>query len=290
MINLGLEAKNILKNKSNDIKSQNFYTKTLSILQVEITECKKKEIENSYINLPADLCLNLKNYLNNKNNSISDTYKIDFNEEEMKEELKNNYNKDLYLNIPYILAKYTYKFYTPPYTLYSNQLILEDNDNIKIDILTQFFEQIFEGIYINNNINSIMQFMLNKIGNTTDSLIPKQTKNIYEEKHIFSKDKLIIQKLFDYYNNDPNINKAIIDNYICFFLCANISNNDGIKTAVANNAKNYDNRIRQLQQKTPNQPLTLPPITKINYEKELMKTQISMFNDFKPIIDALGPQ
>jgi hypothetical protein len=264
MIELGFTAKNIkqqLKDEKNIDKINNVNRAT-DILQTEIGICKLNTNDFGY--LPDKLCLNLATF-------ITDTklhFSPDFDEEGLKTILKEKYDSEKpdYQSIPSIIAEYTYKYYTPPYGLYKLADIPLTNPQ-KIKILTKFFEQIFEGIYINENINGIMQYMLNKNKNQED-IIPDSNSNIYDEGKLFNKNNLAIQKLFDYYNNDQNVNKAKIENYISFFLSANISTNDSIKSAIFKNTKIKEPHF---------------------YDDEMKKTQVEMYRGFQKIIMALAP-
>ncbi len=270
MIKLGFKAKNIkqqLKNsKSNDIDQITTVNRATDILQTEIGICKLNTQNFGY--LPDKLCLNLSTFINDTQLK----YSPDFDEEGLRTILKEKYESQDYQNIPATIAEYTHEYYTPPYGLYK----LEDiplTATKKKDVLTKFFEQIFEGIYINENINGIMQYMLNKTHNQ-ENIIPDSDDSsvnpIYDESKLFNKNNLIIQKLFDYYNTDQNVNKAKIENYISFFLSANIGTNDSIKSAIFKNAQNFKEASHY-------------------YNDEMDRTQVLMYKGFEKIIRALSP-
>lgn len=280
MIEKGLKAKFDLKKvqfKSDE--SKRFTSKKVDILQIEKEVCRKSS-RNEYGILPDELCINLTNYVNSDllyfKSSIID-------ELSLKKEIKSAFDDNIKYQIPGILAKYTYNYYEPPYALYSNTDKPNDDDRLKI--FTMFYEQILEGVYINENINGIMEYMLitkDKDGGPSD-IIKSVTMNeekdkitglAYNESKIFNKN-IVIKKLFDYYNNNKNLNRATIENYISFYLCANIGLNDGIKTALYNNASN-----RNLATKN--------RVNSEYYKEEIGKTQIDMFEKFAEIITSLS--
>jgi hypothetical protein len=97
-----------------------------------------------------------------------------------------------------------------------------------------------EGIFINENINGIMQLMINK-KNLNNDMLP--ISGDYNESLMFYNEKisnfnfnktLIYDKFYNNYENNSNLKK--IDNMYAFFVVANISNNERIKQKLICNA------------------------------------------------------
>jgi hypothetical protein len=107
-----------------------------------------------------------------------------------------------------------------------------------------------EGIFINENINGIIQLLSDKKGlsnsdnNNQDNSDYKEEKMYYNQKINNSNsfnNTIIYEKLYDIYekktSNDDNINKLRkIDNMYAFFVVANISKNERIKQKLICNA------------------------------------------------------
>jgi Ca2+-binding EF-hand superfamily protein len=106
-----------------------------------------------------------------------------------------------------------------------------------------------EGIFINENINGIMQLMINKKKLSNHMPTIKDGDNydsgeeLYNGKQMFYNEKnnnsnfnntLIYDKFYNKYENNINLKK--IDNMYAFFVVANISNNERIKQKLICNA------------------------------------------------------
>ncbi len=192
---------------------------------------------------------------NSTNNTNSSTNSISYNFFKLSEEL----------------AKYTDQYYRLPLTL-----------KFQGYSLTDFYNEIFEGIYINENINGIMLYMLGNIsGKNVNNISIKQiiSEREYSEGNIFKKNDMIIKKLFDYYNN--NNDRAKIENYVSLFLCSNLSKNQSIYDAINRNVINYNNPSGYGPNKT------FKFLYQTEYYREIKSQQIDMFLDFKPIIKDL---
>ena len=164
----------------------------------------------------------------------------------------------------------------------------KDNRQKLIKFMKEYFEKIFEGIYINENIIGIMNLLLNK-KNIENSPINEmeyswEDNDIkYNESNIFYKDKgdegfdktIIYENFYKYYlgseqEETSNVETAKIENLYAFFVTANISKNQKIKEALNKNVNNNPNgNIRD------------------NYIDELCG-QIKMFKDFEQILHAIN--
>ena len=99
-----------------------------------------------------------------------------------------------------------------------------------------------EGIFINENINGIMQLMINKKGGGITDM--KNIEDTYDESSMFYNKKdennpsfnntLIYDNLYTQYEKDAELRK--IDNMYAFFVVANISKNVRIKQKLICNA------------------------------------------------------
>lgn len=254
------------------------------ILSVETNICKINE--NDYGYLPGNLALNLIKYSTNtiplelvqlfnyvahmKDDTPLNLYK------NMCNKIKIAYDRGNYASISTILKDTIGNYYNIPYKL-------KDNNS---QAIKDFYDEIFEGLYINENINGVMDYMFSLQGIT--SSIEQNNSNLqYTESNIFKKDTVVIKKLFDYYNfsSFKNKKRAVLENYISFFLCANISKNEGIKSALEQNVeltKPIINPASGLKQ-TP-APVEL---TNTNYYKQLDIQQIRMFDDIQKILEKL---
>lgn len=106
-----------------------------------------------------------------------------------------------------------------------------------------------EGIFINENINGIMQLMINKKNLSNDM---PTIRDDYNESQMFYNENednsnfnktLIYDKFYNNYENNSNLKK--IDNMYAFFVVANISNNERIKQKLICNATKDKNDYRR---------------------------------------------
>ena len=127
---------------------------------------------------------------------------------------------------------------------------IKDSDNYKNHAEKCFrYTKAAEGIFINENINGIIQLLSDKKGlsNSNNS----QNNNDYKEENMYYNEKIsnnsfnntiIYEKLYDIYekktnNNASNSDKLRkIDNMYAFFVVANISSNERIKQKLICNA------------------------------------------------------
>ena len=137
------------------------------------------------------------------------------------------------------------------------QILDEINDNKYIGDYLNNAEKCFrytkaaEGIFINENINGIIQLLSDKKG-LSNSNNNNQNNNDYKEENMYYNEKnntnnsfnntIIYEKLYDIYekktnNNASNSDKLRkIDNMYAFFVVANISKNERIKQKLICNA------------------------------------------------------
>ena len=131
------------------------------------------------------------------------------------------------------------------------------NDNEYINNYSDYAEECFkytksaEGLFINENINGIMQLMINKktgirdMKNITDSY--DESKMFYNKKNSNSNSNfnntLVFENLYSIYDNNSELRK--IDNIYAFFVVANISNNKRIKQKLICNATKDENGYKK---------------------------------------------
>ena len=126
------------------------------------------------------------------------------------------------------------------------QILDRINDKDYINNYENYAEKCFrytksaEGIFINENINGIMQLMINKKGAGTDmkNIIDTYDESLmfYNQKNVSSfNNTLIYDNLYQQYENNTN-NLRKIDNMYAFFVVANISKNERIKQKLICNA------------------------------------------------------
>ncbi len=218
------------------------------------------------------------------NQEIIETFKTIFTN------LRNTYNEAFTTNNFMQLSKELYELTKDYYRL---PLSLKYSKDSITYTLEDFYNEIFEGIYINENINGIMFYMINYANNklqenqsqessissqhqvTSSSDIIQEMKtdkydktNIYDETNIFNKNKINIQKLFDYYNS--NTDRAKIENFVSLFVCSNISQNAILDMALNKNVKTNQTEL-----------------FKSNYYNTIKAQQIDMFDSFQPILEEL---
>jgi hypothetical protein len=176
--------------------------------------------------------------------------------------------------------------------------------------MKEYFEKIFEGIYINENIIGIMNLLLNKKEIKDSPIInmnynwtndSRECKCDYNESNIFYRgDKIggfnqtiIYDNFYKHYlsSSNPPVRRsdgsnavkgqrggttetAKIENLYSFFVTANISKNQKIKEALIKNAD-----------------ISTDPgsLSRNNYIDELCDSQIKMFKDFEDILHAINP-
>ena len=121
------------------------------------------------------------------------------------------------------------------------------NDNEYIKDYSSYAEECFkytksaEGLFINENINGIMQLMINKKDAGIDNM--ETISGSYDESKMFYNEEnqennfnntLVFENLYNIYDNKSGLRK--IDNIYAFFVVANISNNKRIKQKLICNA------------------------------------------------------
>jgi hypothetical protein len=151
-----------------------------------------------------------------------------------------------------------------------------------------------EGLYINENINGVMEHMLKSVLNQRNTPIKKMEVNNYNESMLFEKDvnKLVISPLFSLYENVHL--QAPLGNYYVYFVVSNLTSNEKMKNALKN-AKLITGkpRFRQLSgnnSKRPKEETTKESVSEYDptrYHDYMCNSQIRMLSDFGGILKQL---
>jgi hypothetical protein len=152
-----------------------------------------------------------------------------------------------------------------------------------------------EGIFINENINGIMQLMINK-KNAGINNMPIINSGYDESKMFYNKpnsisnfnNTLIYDKFYNNYENNDTLRK--IDNMYAFFVVANISNNERIKQKLICNATKEENGYKtDLGWDCDEEKLAKEKAEYLEKEKAaIQKANEKRKEDIKFIIDNLG--
>ena len=123
---------------------------------------------------------------------------------------------------------------------------IEMIDNVSEDKFSDMFTKSLEGIYINENINSIMNLLLNKrnIKKSLIEIVDNVDNNEYSSSKLYYKnitdgtydDTLFYKNFYKYYEDKANQKiYAPITNLCAFFVLANISKNEIIQKKLKQN-------------------------------------------------------